>query len=201
MKILFFDTETTGLPKDWKASYSEVDNWPRIISLAWLLCDENGNTITQSYELVYPDGWEMPTEKFWVDNGYSQEQSVINGVPVATLIGEFMNAKSEADCIAAHNLNFDHHVMWAEIIRSGKTPRSGMHKICTMLKSTNVCQIPQVRGRGFKWPTLDELYRHLFGKSFENAHDALADVIACKECFFELLRRGVIALPVAEITE
>ena len=31
--ILFFDTETTGLPVDYKATYANVNNWPRLCGL------------------------------------------------------------------------------------------------------------------------------------------------------------------------
>jgi hypothetical protein len=34
---LFFDTETTGLPKSWKAPVTDVNNWPRLVQLAFLL--------------------------------------------------------------------------------------------------------------------------------------------------------------------
>ena len=43
--ILFFDTETTGLPKKYDAPASNVDNWPRLIQLSWIICDENKNII------------------------------------------------------------------------------------------------------------------------------------------------------------
>jgi len=33
---LFFDTETTGLPKKWKAPITDLDNWPRLVQLAYL---------------------------------------------------------------------------------------------------------------------------------------------------------------------
>lgn len=77
-----------------------------------------------------------------------------------------------------------------------------MHKICTMKESTAYCKIPnkpdkngRVRG-GAKWPTLQELHSKLFGSEFEAAHDAMADITATKDCFFELVRLGVIQLPV-----
>ncbi|MCX6741278.1 MAG: hypothetical protein NTY61_02675, partial [Candidatus Parcubacteria bacterium] len=34
---LFFDTETTGLPKNWKAPIEDLDNWPRIVQIAWAI--------------------------------------------------------------------------------------------------------------------------------------------------------------------
>ena len=41
-RLFFFDTETTGLPRDWNAPLRDLDNWPRLVQLAWLLCDEAG---------------------------------------------------------------------------------------------------------------------------------------------------------------
>lgn len=196
MKLLFFDCETTGVPIDYKASYTDVNNWPRVIQLAWLLTDDKGQVLNSACHLIKPNGWQMPTEKFWIDNGYSQEKSEAEGVPIESVLEEFYNDKAQADHLVAHNLNFDHRVVWSEFIRAGIEPKSGMNKICTMMKSTGVCKIPNSRGRGYKWPKLEELYTFLFGHGFENAHDALADVIACKDSFFVLLEKGHISLDI-----
>lgn len=195
-KILFFDTETTGTPKDYKASYEDVDNWPRITQIAWLLCDETGAVLSQYQSLVFPDGWEVPTEEFFINNNMSTERCAEEGFPIDGILEQFMAAKMEADFLAAHNLNFDHRVLWAEFIRAGMEPRRGMNKICTMMKSTSVCKLPSPTGRGFKWPKLEELYRFLFNKEMEGAHDAMADITATKDCFFELVNRGVISLEI-----
>ena len=32
---LFFDTETTGLPKRWNAPVTDLENWPRSFAGAW----------------------------------------------------------------------------------------------------------------------------------------------------------------------
>lgn len=196
MKLLFFDCETNGLPIDYKASYTEVNNWPRVLSLAWILADIDANIIQQGSHLIKPEGWMVPTEQFWVDNGYSQARSEEFGIPIGAVLAAFMDAKKQADILVAHNLNFDHRIVWAEFIRYGLEPRSGMHKICTMMKSTSYCKIPAKRG--FKWPKLDELHEHLFGCGFDGAHDALTDVSITMKCFFELIKRGVIELPSIE---
>jgi DNA polymerase-3 subunit epsilon len=195
MKLLFIDCETNGLPVDYRASYEDVNNWPRVTALAWLLTETDGTVISFGNHLIKPDGWTIPTEKFWVENGYSTEKSLAEGVPVDGVIEQFMAAKLQAAVLIAHNLNFDHRIVWAEIIRSGRRPISGMEKICTMMKSTAVCRIPNTKGKGLKWPKLEELYEFLFQKKFDKAHDAMADVKACMECFFELVRRGDIAIP------
>lgn len=196
MKLLFFDCETTGTPKNYNASYEDVDNWPRVISLAWTLSDLKGNVLDEQHHLIKPNGWTMPTEEFWIKNGFSQEKSMELGVSIEDVLLSFFDAKEQADILVAHNLNFDHRIVWAEFIRAGMKPRSGMHKICTMQKSTQHCKIPQVNGRGgYKWPKLEELHTNLFNRGFEGAHDALADVKACKDCFFELLKLEVISIP------
>ena len=42
---LIFDTETTGLPRDFKAPITDTDNWPRCVQIAWQLHDEWGTLI------------------------------------------------------------------------------------------------------------------------------------------------------------
>ena len=196
MNFLFFDCETCGLPKDYGASYEDVDNWPRVISLAWILADEMGNVLNECHYLVKPDGWQVPTEPFWIENGFSQEKSLAEGISIDFILEDFMVDIYKADALVAHNINFDHRIVWAEIIRSGRTPRTGMNKICTMMKSTAYCKIPKAKGAGYKWPKLAELYNHLFSEEFVG-HDAQADVRACKASFYELVRRRVIELPPA----
>lgn len=196
MNFLFFDTETNGLPIDYKASYTDVDNWPRVIQLGWALTDDTGNVLDSRNDLIYPDGWMVPKEPFWTDNGFTQARSEKEGIPIEWALNYMHAAKLKADCLVAHNLNFDHRIVWAEFIRNGMEPRSGMAKICTMLKATNFCKIPAKRG--YKWPKLEELHQTLFGCDFEGAHDAGSDVMATVKCFFELLRLGVIEMPVIE---
>lgn len=196
MNILFFDCETTGKPRDYRASYEQVDNWPRVTQLAWLLCTIEGLVLSSVQSLIKPDGWEVPKEQFFIDNNMSTERCAAEGAPIGEILSMLYGAKLDAEVLVAHNLNFDHRVVWAEFIRAGIPPRSGMHKVCTMMASTKFCNLPNPRGYGApKWPKLEELHHKCFGRPFEGAHDALADVIAMKDCFFELLNLNVITLP------
>lgn len=193
MNFLFFDTETNGLPKNYSASYTDVDNWPRVIQLAWILTDDTARVLHEHVSLIKPDGWIVPREKFWIENGHSTERNEAEGAPMGLVLEPFMEAKAQADVLVAHNMSFDHPILWAEIIRSGREPISGKVKCCTMRSTIDFCQIPYKSKRsGFKFPKLEELHQVLFGKGFEGAHDALADIRATKDCFFELVARGVI---------
>ena len=53
---LFFDTETTGLPARWNAPVTDVENWPRLVQLAWIMCDAQGNTLESRNAIVKPPG-------------------------------------------------------------------------------------------------------------------------------------------------
>jgi len=45
--MLFFDTETTGLPRDWNAPITQTNNWPRMVQLAWLQYDDQQNLLSE----------------------------------------------------------------------------------------------------------------------------------------------------------
>lgn len=191
-KYLFFDTETTGLPKNYKAPASDLENWPRIIQIAWAYFEDE-NLISSEKHLIKPDGWEIPKEKFWFENGFSQETSMKEGVELAEVVNKFMNLYNESDYIIAHNYDFDEKILDAELIRLSIEKQNNPDPICTMKSSTDFCEIPNQYGyNSFKWPKLQELHEKLFNSRFDSAHDALADVKACARCFFELKKREVI---------
>lgn len=190
---LFFDTETNGLPTSWKASAKEVDNWPRVIQLAFIITDTEFNEEMRFCELIKPDGWTIPNEKFWIDNGYSTETNARDGVNMTAALTLFNTAVNKCTHMFAHNLAFDHPVMGAEMYRYEMFPENRPNRVCTMRSSTDYCAIPGARG-GYKWPKLEELHQKLFGVKFDNAHDALADVSATVRCAKELANMGYISL-------
>jgi len=194
MRILFFDTETNGKPLRYGAPMTEVDNWPRITQLAYIVTDGNGNVIHSFSELVKPDGWTIPKEQFFIDNGHSTERCEKEGKPIIDVLMRFIHQLSSVDLMVAHNMAFDKNIVGAEMIRANVRPENKPSQFCTMLASTPICKIPAPRG-GYKWPKLEELYRFCFGEEMTNAHDAMADIDATRQCFFYLLKSGKIQVP------
>lgn len=190
---LFFDTETNGLPKNWKAPITDVDNWPRVIQLAYIITDSDFNEVERFCELIQPDGWVIPNEKFWTDNGYSTEVNEFEGVPMVEALSKFREAINKCTHMFAHNLAFDYPILVCEMIRYSISAQNKPSKRCTMRASTDYCMLPGNRG-GYKWPKLEELHQKLFGVKFENAHDALADVSATVRCAKELVSMGYIPM-------
>jgi DNA polymerase III epsilon subunit-like protein len=189
---LFFDTETNGLPLQWNQPVTNVNNWPRIIQFAFILTDENFNILKGYKQLIKPDNWFIPVEKFWIDNGYSQEGNELAGIPLTdVIINEFLPALSQAKYMIAHNIAFDRPVVGAEFIRYGiKSPHKPI-PICTMKSANSWVGARNSRGGG-KWPQLQEMHRKCFGFDFDGAHDALADVRATMNCFKYLLKNNLI---------
>lgn len=199
--ICFFDCETTGLPKNWRAPMSDIDNWPRVIQLAWQVTDPQENVLTAGSYLIKPDGWVIPVEKFWIDHGYNTEKSLEEGRPMQEIAELFMAAMQSCEYLVSHNMDFDHNVVGAEMLRLGLRGKR-LQKICTKEVSTQYCAIPFEGQRAYmskkdgryKWPKLSELHMKLFREDFQDAHDAGGDVAALKKCFFELVTRGVIRI-------
>jgi DNA polymerase III epsilon subunit-like protein len=190
---LFFDTETNGLPKNMAADHKDVDNWPRIIQLAYILYDKDFNEIERYCELITPDGWEIPALKFWIDNGYSTEKNSKEGVPMRDALINLATCIERCQIAVAHNMSFDLPIIGAEMVRYGIAPINRPKKICTMRSTTDFVQAKNSRG-GLKWPRLEELHTRLFGVNFDNAHDALADVTATARCFRELVKLGILTV-------
>lgn len=196
-RIVFFDTETTGLPINYKAPVNDLKNWPRIIQLAiavYLESETVGVQKVKSKEfLIKPDGWEIPKQKFWIDNGFSTEKSEAEGVPLIEALNFFKQQIQGADLLVAHNMNFDSNILGAEMIREGFSTGQKIEKFCTMMATIDYCRIPFPNGgNGFKFPQLKELHQILFEEDFEGAHQASSDAEACAKCYFELVKRGLI---------
>lgn len=187
---LLFDTETTGLPKNYNASAARVDNWPRMVQLAYILCDRAGNKIESGSVIIYPSDFEIPLAASKIHR-ITQERALEEGVDIETVLHDFLRVIREAEYVVAHNLSFDEKIIGSEYIRHNlPDPLTLKKKICTMKSTTDLCQIPGFKCGTFKWPKLAELHRALFGSDFEEAHDAAADIAATARCFFELKKRG-----------
>ncbi|UKN02971.1 DNA polymerase III subunit alpha [Paracrocinitomix mangrovi] len=188
---IIFDTETTGLPKNWNAPITDTDNWPRCIQIAWQLHDENGDLIEHQDYLIKPDGFNIPFESEQI-HGISTELAEQQGVPIQDVLQKFNEALSKAKFVVGQNIGFDINVMGCEFYRySVETPMIEMPILDTCTEKTaELCQLPGGRGGKFKLPTLTELHEFLFGEAFQEAHNATADVEATTRCFFELIRTG-----------
>ncbi len=184
--FLFIDTETTG-------TNTSSD---RSVQIAWLLTDVSGREVKRSNQIIYPEGFTIPQGAERI-HGIGTARALEIGVPIKRALKDLKEALSETELIICHNVQFDLAILENDAAAVGiDLGLAHMKRLCTMRATTHWCRIPQFSGKsGFKWPKLEELHRRCFGRAFENAHDALADVVATKDCFFYLLEKNVIEIP------
>jgi len=190
--FLIFDTETTGLPKNYKAPVSDTENWPRMVQLAWQLHDKTGKLIAAKNYIIKPDGFDIP---IGISNihGITTKKAENEGFDLKFVLEEFKNDLASASYNVGHNIDFDINIVGAEFFRlSIVNDLESKSVVDTMKSSVDFCALPGGRGGGFKYPSLTDLHTKLFGKPFADAHDAAYDVDATARCFFGLISHKVI---------
>lgn len=90
--VLFFDTETTGIPErswEWHTDYAK---YPHVVQMAWI----HGCKVES--HIIRPDGWEIPEDAIKV-HGITMERAMNEGEPFAAIVDRFIQ-----DCHdAAHD--------------------------------------------------------------------------------------------------
>ncbi len=186
---LFFDTETTGLPKSFKAPMTDLNNWPRLVQIAWQNYSGEGELLESFTYVIKPEGFIIPAEVAKIHR-VTQERALVEGVDLKETLIKFAEHLKKNEFAVAHNFSFDENIVGAEFLRAEMGDIfSRVRKICTMKGTVDICKIPA--HNGYKWPNLTELHKMLFNEDFSGAHDALVDVKALARCFFELKKRGL----------
>lgn len=201
--FLIFDTETTGLPRNYNAPLSDSENWPRVVQIAWQLHDVTGKLISSNSIIVKPEGFTIPFNAAQV-HGITTERALAEGSDLQQVMYEFVEAVKQTKYLCGHNIEFDLSIVGAEFHRLGMSNFfEGKPVIDTKSDPvTEFCAIPGGKGGKFKWPKLEEVYRKLFNAGFEEAHNAAFDVEATAKAFFELLKRSILKvseLPAAQL--
>ncbi len=209
MLILFFDTETNGLPWNRHASYKNTENWPAILQISWQVwniskqgqaqCLNRVNTyISPSSDLK----WDAEAAKI---HKLSLEELKAKGKPIQTILNWFASDCREVDLVVAHNMKFDKMALWAEFMRTGLDPVLiwPEKELCTMNATIAICKIPGKNPTPedpYKWPRLSEVFQFLWPTAAlpTTLHDANTDVKLLIQCLKELVQRRLVTLPACE---
>ena len=186
--LLFVDTETSGIPRDWNKPYSNRSNWPHIAQLAWVMYTREGVEVKAENHYIQPNDYDL-----------DPASGSVHG-----LTPEFLRARGESrhavmqrlhhdllryrPLVVAHFMQLDFHMVGVSFHRAGLTnPMLGLPLFCTM-RATG----PLLRHSSRGFLRLSELYQRLFKEPQPREHDALADAYATARCFFEMQRQGII---------
>lgn len=199
---LFVDTETSGLP-DFKLPLDHPSQ-PHIVSIAawqgsW---DESTQSISHSASLnavIRPDNWHIDPRALAV-HGITEEYALAFGEPLDTVLARFLALVTATDDganggqLVAHNTSFDHRMLLRAFgdARMDSSPLGLLQPFCTMRALTDRMKLPSSFRGKYKWPRLDEAYEYVFGcpvPGRENGHEAMVDLLGCKDIFEEGKRR------------
>lgn len=205
VRILVFDTETSGLPKHYKPAEEDLDNYPNVLQLGAQLIEvdlDNLTTYEKVYELnclVAPYRKNSPIvihPKAEAVHGISFNTANAAGDSMESVAFLYQGLCNSADFIVCHNYTFDKNVMASELLRLGIEPKykKGAKVFCTMKYSTNLLKLPNSRNPNqFKFPSLAELFKYTTGEKLEDhfqAHNASGDVAATVVCLLKLIEQN-----------
>ena len=138
MKVLVFDTETTGLPDGYNVPYQQSSRWPHIIQISFILMILRKKIINESDFIIdLPEDVNI-SEKV-LKSTESRKISETQGFDIKDILEIFHVCMNAADYVVAHNINFD-RIMLAECYRNKLYNLESMFSqdkvyFCTMLRS------------------------------------------------------------------
>jgi DNA polymerase III epsilon subunit-like protein len=115
---LFFDTETTGIPRNYRAAVSDLQNWPRLVQLAWLLIDDETHEAASAEYIARPAGFTIPGDAARI-HGITTEIAAEKGVDIKAILDAVVPDIGKASVLVAHNMSFDEKILGAELLRAG----------------------------------------------------------------------------------
>jgi len=192
MKILVFDTETTGLPEGRNPSIKETKKWPHMVQLSYIVFDTETNSIIECIDEIVKLAPAIKISEESISlHGISRDISNTKGKPIVYILNQFNKHLRDADVVVGHNISFDKRIIMVESIRNYMRQyftREGVRKpeYCTMKNSVELCKIEAVSRDGekyFKYPSLSELYKKLFDSTVKNVHNSMIDIILCLRCY------------------
>lgn len=174
--IIAIDTETTGLPKSYKAPLTDSANWPRMVQIGWIVFDKD---TWEENELIIKVDEPIGDEVAKI-HGITTEISQRDGEDLRLALSQICADMERCDTLLGHNIDFDAAIVGAEMHREKIFPKGDkLKRVCTMK-----CHK--------KWPKLQNLHKELFDVGFDGAHTALKDIEATVRCYKELVVRGVL---------
>jgi DNA polymerase III epsilon subunit-like protein len=213
MKIIVFDTETTGLPKSKIINELSLSLWPYIVQFSYVIYDTELKKIIKTVDLIIriPENINISDEVsdiHGITNFISQTSQYKIEDALTHFSRDYINYN--IDLIVGHNLSFDINMLKVELMREIINNQNNLidkrlflqllenlddikpessELYCTMQKSVELCNLKAKTKYGkeyVKFPKLNELHMKLFNSSPKNLHNSLNDVLICLRCYYML---------------
>jgi DNA polymerase III epsilon subunit-like protein len=191
MKVMVFDTETSGLPKERNPSIYDTDKWPHVMQLSYIIYDIETGELDETYDVyINLNPWIIVDPVSTQIHGITREIMDKKGISIHEALIHFRDALGKVDLCVGHNVSFDKRFIIVEGIRNN-IRMNFPNDYCTMKNSKDICKIEFTFSngtKGFKYPKLMELYEHLFPgiPAPQNLHNSLADTIVTLKCYCKM---------------
>jgi len=205
MRVLVFDTETTGLPKSKIMNQETLHLWPHIVQFSYIIYDTDTNTFLSTSDKIVKmcDNVSIPEESTKI-HGITNQNSQLKGINITDILDDFFKDLMKIDLLVGHNVAFDLNILKIELLRIIyaneknvlKSFKKYFHFIinfknicCTLQDSIQLCNIKALDKHGktyLKFPKLTELHEKLFSTVPNNLHNSLNDVVVTLRCFLKL---------------
>ena len=208
MRVLVFDTETTGLPSSKIINPDTLKFWPHIVQFSYVIYDTEINDIVESCDTIVKvnDDIIISDESIKL-HGITNEISK-SGTPIDRILNDFFYHFRNVDLLVGHNVSFDINMVKVELLRfiyainpkispiEMKAHKYNLHFLtnfknicCTLQESIDFCAIKAIDkfGKEYnKYPKLIELHQKLFESSPNNLHNSFNDILVTLRCFMKL---------------
>ena len=191
MKVMVFDTETSGLPKERNPSIYDTDKWPHVMQVSYIIYDTVVGDVTETYDAyIKLNSWVIVDPVSEGIHGITREIMDKKGISIQEALLHMRDALGKVDLCVGHNVSFDKRFMIVEGVRNNIRMNFPLD-YCTMKNGKELCKIEITFSngtKGFKYPKLMELYDHLFPDipAPQNLHNSLADTIVTLKCYCKM---------------
>ena len=191
MKVMVFDTETSGLPKERNPSIYDTDKWPHVMQVSYIIYDTVVGDVTETYDAyIKLNPWVIVDPVSEGIHGITREIMDKKGISIQEALIHMRDALGKVDLCVGHNVSFDKRFMIVEGVRNNIRMNFPLD-YCTMKNGKELCKIEITFSngtKGFKYPKLMELYDHLFPDipAPQNLHNSLADTIVTLKCYCKM---------------
>ena len=206
MRVLVFDTETTGLPKTKILNPDTLNEWPNVVQFSYIIYDVSCNEIVNWRDNIIkvPESIIISEDSVKI-HGITNEISANAGIPIEDALNNFFHCLKDIELIVGHNISFDINMVKVELLRiiynkslNAKQLKEHKHNLniitnfdiyCTLKESIQLCKIQAFDKKGrsyFKYPKLIELHEKLFNVSPRNLHNSFNDILVTLRCFIKI---------------
>lgn len=208
MRVIVFDTETTGLPKSYNINQDTLNSWPHIVQFSYIIYDDETTTIVEKDWVVKVPEEVLISEDSVKIHGITKEITVTKGFDLHVILNEFFDDIKDVNKLIGHNVAFDMNMIKVALLRNIYFNKNNLSAneikeckrnlsyltnykniTCTLQDSINLCNIQAIDkfGRSYiKFPKLVELHQKLFETQPNNMHNSLNDVLVTLRCYFKM---------------